>query len=84
MAHKLTSNQAHFLTNVDRAAALGVTTKTSQAVKYALLGGLSYCNFNGIAQPLTDEYVNGCQEYLYDCAVEASQQNNMKWAGFVE
>jgi len=79
--HKLTRNQEQFVTNVERAQFAGVTTKTSQAVRIALLSGLNYCNFDSGIASLTDEYLAGCMEYLYDKAVEANQQNNIKWLG---
>lgn len=77
-----TQEQKEFLTNVERARAAGVETKTCEAVYYALLGGLSYCNFqNGQVADLTDDYLIDCQDYLYDKAVEAGQQDNIKWVG---
>ena len=77
-----TQEQREFLTNVERAKAVGVETSTATAVYYALLGGLTYCNFqNGQVASLTDDYLVDCQDWLYNKAVDVAKQDSIKWVG---
>lgn len=77
-----TQVQKDFVANVERAASVGIETKTCNAVRQALLTGLNYCGFASGTVALDDKYLNSCEEYLYDVAVEANKQNDIKWAGF--
>jgi hypothetical protein len=83
MAHKPKSKeQEYFLTNVQRAEAAGVTTKTSQSVRKALFAGISYCNFGHDVADLTDEYLVFLQDILADKAMDCGKFDKIKWIGF--
>ena len=81
MARHFNKEQTEFLTNVSRARAAGVNQATCKSVEIALLSGNQHCNFNGVVQPLTDEYLVCCQDWLFDQAVEMGQQDKINWVG---
>jgi hypothetical protein len=83
MIHRAKTREAeYFLTNVQRAAAAGVITETSQSVRSALLTGLSYCNFGHAVASLTDDYLVYCQDHLADAAIDQGKYEAIKWVGF--
>jgi hypothetical protein len=77
-----TREQENFLKNVERAQQAGVTTKTSQSVRNALLGGLTYCNLGHTVVGLSDDYLVEIQDYLAEKAMDKGEYESIRWIGF--